>query len=165
MQINKTPMAIKKDKPAVIHKDPIAQDERMENNAHVPIADIAMRKNDDEYIWHLASIVESSDDAIISKSLDGIIKSWNKASERMFGYTAGQAIGQHISLVIPPEYVDEEKKIMERIRNNEIITHFETMRVKKKRRTILCFFHRLTAQGQVRKYYWRIQNSAWHYIC
>ena len=60
----------------------------------------------------LASIVESSDDAIISKSLDGIIQSWNAAAERLFGYTAEQAVGQHISLVIPPDRIAEEDEII-----------------------------------------------------
>jgi len=87
--------------------------------------------NSDEYIGHLAAIVESSDDAIISKSLDGIIKSWNKGGEKMFGYTALQAVGKHISIIIPPEYIKEEKEISERIRNNEVIEHYETVRSKK----------------------------------
>ena len=60
----------------------------------------------------LASIVESSDDAIISKSLDGIIQSWNAAAERLFGYTAEQAVGRHISLVIPPDRIAEEDHII-----------------------------------------------------
>jgi|GEM_PF-4145312 len=80
------------------------------------------RKKDEEYIGHLAAIVESSDDAIISKSLDGIIKSWNRAGEIMFGYTAKEAVGKHISMIIPTEYIGEEKAIMERIHNNEIIS-------------------------------------------
>ena len=88
-------------------------------------------KNSEEYITHLAAIVECSDDAIISKSLEGVIKSWNRGGERMFGYTAEEAIGRHISMIIPPGYIEEEKKILERIRNNEIINHFETVRTKK----------------------------------
>ena len=88
-------------------------------------------KENNEYIRHLAEIVESSNDAIISKSLDGVIKSWNKGSEKMFGYTAIEAVGQHISLIIPPECFSEEKKIVGRIRNNEIIDHFETKRIRK----------------------------------
>ena len=60
----------------------------------------------------LASIIESSDDAIISKSLDGVIQSWNAAAERLFGYTAEQAVGQHISLVIPAERIAEENDII-----------------------------------------------------
>ena len=88
-------------------------------------------KKDEEYIGHLVAIVESSDDAIISLSLDGTIKSWNKSGEKMFGYTAEQAVGKHISLIIPPEYIKKEKKILERICNNEIIDHYETVRNKK----------------------------------
>jgi len=95
------------------------------------IVHFTQRKKDDEYLGHLAAIVESTDDAIISKSLNGIIKSWNKGGEKMFGYSANEAIGRHISLIIPPQYNYEEKKIIERIRNNEIIEHYETMRTKK----------------------------------
>jgi PAS domain S-box-containing protein len=87
--------------------------------------------NDEAYIRHLAAIVESSDDAIISKCLDGIIRSWNRGSERMFGYTTDQAVGKHISLIIPPEYINEEKSIWEKIRNNEVIDQYETIRNKK----------------------------------
>src|SRR5437773_3510947 len=57
---------------------------------------------------HLAAIVESSDDAIVSKNLDGVITSWNKSAERMFGYTAAEAIGQRITLIIPPDRRNEE---------------------------------------------------------
>ncbi|MEO6722192.1 MAG: PAS domain S-box protein [Ferruginibacter sp.] len=93
--------------------------------------DITERKKEEEYFGHMAAIVESSDDAIISKSLDGIIKSWNKGSEKMFGYTAQEAIGSHISLIIPKGNINSEKKILERIGNNEIIAHLETVRNKK----------------------------------
>ncbi|MDB5280800.1 MAG: Phytochrome-like protein cph1 [Ferruginibacter sp.] len=78
----------------------------------------------------LAAIVESSDDAIISKSLDGIILSWNKGSERMFGYTAKQVLGKPITMLIPPDFFNEEKSILERICNNEVIDHFETVRIR-----------------------------------
>ena len=74
----------------------------------------------------LASIVESSDDAIVSKSLDGVIQSWNAAAERLFGYTADQAIGRHISLVIPPERIAEEDRILASLRAGQRIEHFET---------------------------------------
>ena len=77
----------------------------------------------------LASIVESSDDAIISKSLDGIIQSWNAAAERMFGYTAAQAVGRHISLLIPADRANEEERIMIRLRAGERVEHFDTVRV------------------------------------
>jgi len=80
---------------------------------------------------HLAAIVESSDDPIISKTLDGIIRSWNRAAERVFGYLADEAVGQHITLLIPPERVQEEEVILERLRRGERIEHFETVRVAK----------------------------------
>lgn len=77
----------------------------------------------------LASIVESSDDAIVRKSLDGTIESWNAAAERLFGYTAEEAVGRHISLLIPPERIAEEEGILGALRRGERVTHFETERL------------------------------------
>lgn len=79
----------------------------------------------------LAAIVSSADDAIISKNLTGIIISWNEAAERIFGYTAEEAVGRPISFIIPAERADEEPKIMERLVKGERIEHFETVRVRK----------------------------------
>jgi PAS domain S-box-containing protein len=76
----------------------------------------------------LSAIVTSSDDAIVSKTLDGIITSWNPAAERMFGYTAAEAIGQSIRLIIPPERQAEEDYVLNRIRHGEKVDHFETVR-------------------------------------
>src|SRR5262249_49905809 len=77
----------------------------------------------------LSSIVDSSDDdAIVSKTLDGIIISWNCAADRMFGYSAAEAIGQHITLIIPPERHYEEVEVLTRIRRGEKVDHFETVR-------------------------------------
>ncbi|HEX7794204.1 MAG TPA: PAS domain S-box protein [Vicinamibacterales bacterium] len=84
----------------------------------------------------LGAIVESSDDAIISKSLEGIIQSWNAAAERMFGHTAEQAIGRHISLVIPPERIQEEDRIIASLKAGQRIDHFETVRVRADARPI-----------------------------
>jgi PAS domain S-box-containing protein len=84
----------------------------------------------------LAAIIESSDDAIISKSLEGVIQSWNAAAERMFGHTAEQAIGRHISLVIPPERIQEEDRIIASLKAGQRIEHFETMRVRADARPI-----------------------------
>jgi PAS domain S-box-containing protein len=78
----------------------------------------------------LSSIIESSDDAIVSKSLDGIIQSWNAAAERLFGYTAEQAVGRHISLVIPPERISEEDRIIASLKAGQRIDHFETERMR-----------------------------------
>ncbi len=79
----------------------------------------------------LASIVESSDDAIVSKTLDGIITSWNRGAERVFGYPAEEAIGQPIMIVIPQDRQREEREILTRIRRGEHIEHFETIRQRK----------------------------------
>ena len=79
----------------------------------------------------LASIVASSDDAIVSKNLDGIITSWNPAAERIFGYTAAEAIGRHITLIIPSDRRDEEIAIIDRVRRGERTDHFDTVRVRK----------------------------------
>jgi PAS domain S-box-containing protein len=75
-----------------------------------------------------ASIIETSDDAIVSKNLDGIITSWNSGAERIFGYSASEAIGQAITLVIPVDRQSEEREILTRIRRGERIDHFETVR-------------------------------------
>jgi PAS domain S-box-containing protein len=80
---------------------------------------------------YLAAIVESSDDAIISKNLNGIITSWNRAAERIFGYTAAEAVGQSIMMIIPPERQAEEKTIIERLKAGQRIDHFETVRMAK----------------------------------
>ncbi|NMG40988.1 PAS domain S-box protein [Chelativorans sp. ZYF759] len=79
----------------------------------------------------LAAIVESSFDAIISKDLDGIITSWNPAAERLFGYTAEEAVGQSILLLVPPSHLDEEAQIIARIRRGERVETFETVRSRK----------------------------------
>jgi len=86
------------------------------------------RKQVEEITGLLAAIVASSDDAIVSKNLDGIITSWNKSAERIFGYTPNEAIGQHITLVIPPERHSEESDILARIRRGERVDHFHTVR-------------------------------------
>jgi PAS domain S-box-containing protein len=79
----------------------------------------------------LAAIVESSDDAVISKNLDGVITSWNRGAERVFGYTSGEAVGQHITLIIPPEKRNEEMEILARLRRGGRTDHFETVRKRK----------------------------------
>ena len=89
-----------------------------------------LRESEQQLRW-LASIVQFSDDAIVSKNLDGIITSWNKGAERVFGYTAEEAVGRPITIVIPQDRQDEERTILTRIRRGERIEHFETVRQRK----------------------------------
>lgn len=84
----------------------------------------------------LAAIVESSSDAIISKSLEGIITSWNHAAQRVFGYTAAEVIGKSVSILIPPDRQEEEIHILERLKRGERVEHFETKRLTKDKRLL-----------------------------
>jgi PAS domain S-box-containing protein len=92
------------------------------------LIDVSERKREEEVRARLAAIVESSDDAIVSKDLNGIITTWNAGAERLFGYTAAEVIGQPITIVIPPDRLDEEPEIIGRIRRGERVDHFETIR-------------------------------------
>jgi PAS domain S-box-containing protein len=98
--------------------------------------DIGLQKNAERTAAQLAAIVESSDDAIVSKSLEGQIQSWNAGAQRIFGYAAEEAIGQSITLIIPQELYAEERQIIERVRRGERVEHFDTMRVTKSGRRI-----------------------------
>ena len=93
--------------------------------------DLSEAKLVEQRMHSLASIVESSDDAIVSKNLDGIITSWNRGAERVFGYAAEEAVGQSITIVIPEDRRKEEVEILNRIRRGERIEHFETVRQRK----------------------------------
>ena len=86
---------------------------------------------DDIAVRHLARVVESSDDAIISKDLNSTITSWNRAAERMFGYTAAEAIGRSIRMIIPADRQAEEDMVLTRIRAGQALTHFDTIRQRK----------------------------------
>jgi PAS domain S-box-containing protein len=93
--------------------------------------DIGERRRGEVTQARLAALVDSSDDVIISKTLDGIITSWNPAAERTFGWLASEAIGRHITLIIPEERRAEEDDVLSRIRRGERVDHFETVRVTK----------------------------------
>jgi len=98
--------------------------------------DITERKKAEEEHLLFELIINSSDDAIISKDLNGNIMSWNRGAETIFGYTTKEALGKHISLIIPPEYLSDELMIMEKIRQGVHVEHYETKRLKKNERQI-----------------------------
>jgi PAS domain S-box-containing protein len=91
----------------------------------------ALRLMADKAIGLLASIVDSSDDAIVSKTLDGVITSWNAGAEQLFGYTAKEAVGQNISMIIPLDRRDEEISILAQLNQGKRIDHFDTIRLRK----------------------------------
>jgi PAS domain S-box-containing protein len=93
--------------------------------------DITERKRSEDVAQRLAAIIDSSDDAIISKDLDGIIRSWNGGAERIFGYLAEEIIGKPITILIPPSYQKEEESIIERIRRGQRVEHYEAVRQRK----------------------------------
>jgi PAS domain S-box-containing protein len=98
--------------------------------------DISDRRRAEKVRGQLAAIVDSSEDAIISKSLDGIIDSWNSGAEQLFEYSADEVIGKPITIIIPPDHIDEEEMILKRLRKGERIEHFETVRVSKSGRAL-----------------------------
>ena len=95
------------------------------------IQDHADSKPSAEMLSHLAAVIEYSDDAIITKTLNGIISSWNPGAQRLFGYTAAEAIGKPVTMLIPDNYLDEEPGILDRLRRGERIDHYETIRRRK----------------------------------
>jgi PAS domain S-box-containing protein len=95
------------------------------------MVDLVEHQRTQRYALHSAAIIESSDDAIIGKDLDGIIVSWNRGAEQLYGYRAQEVVGKPISLLIPPELSDELPGILSRLRRGERITHYETVRVTK----------------------------------
>jgi PAS domain S-box-containing protein len=95
------------------------------------LLDITDHKNIEENNGHFAAIVESSDDAIISKTLESIVTSWNNSAERIFGYTAQEMIGVSITKIVPPDRLDEEPQILDRLKRGDRIDHFETKRLTK----------------------------------
>jgi PAS domain S-box-containing protein len=95
------------------------------------VRDITRQKKLEDAARRLAAIVESSDDAIASKDMNGIITSWNRSAERLFGYRAEEIIGRPVTVIIPPELHHDEQMILSKIRQGERIDHFETIRVRK----------------------------------
>jgi PAS domain S-box-containing protein len=91
------------------------------------------RKRAEEMRARLANIVESSEDAIISNNLEGLITSWNAGAERLFGYPAAEMLGQPLARIIPPDRLQEETTILHRLRSGEPVQHFETIRCAKDR--------------------------------
>ncbi|SHF43454.1 sensor histidine kinase [Pedobacter caeni] len=95
------------------------------------LQDITEQRQGEKRQAMLAAIIEFSEDAIVSKTLEGIIMSWNHGAEKLFGYTEEEMLGKHISILIPKDRLDEEQLIIERVRNNRPIEHFETIRITK----------------------------------
>jgi PAS domain S-box-containing protein len=98
--------------------------------------DVGESRRTEIALARLAAIVENSDDAIISKDLHGIITSWNKAAERIFGYTAQEAVGKLVTILMPPDRQDEEQDILGRIHRGDVVDHFETVRITKNGRLL-----------------------------
>ncbi len=113
------------------HPEPMMSAQGMVIGAINMLVDITDRKQAERAVAHLAAIVTSSEDAIVSQNLQGIVTSWNRAAERLFGYTAEEMIGQPVSRLIPANRHDEEPDILEQIRRGESINQYETIRLRK----------------------------------
>ena len=114
--------------------------------------DVTARKRTEETIRRLATIVESSDDAIVAKTLDGTILSWNAAAQRIYGYAIDEAVGNSISVLVPPDRSDEQRQLIERIGRGERVAHYETLRRRKDGKQIdvsLTLSPLLDTQGRV----------------
>ncbi|MGH9528615.1 MAG: PAS domain S-box protein [Terriglobales bacterium] len=126
---------IERDFPTIGTRTILLKARRLARDGHalhlVTLQDVTERKDAERANSLLAAIVGSSDDAIISKKLDGTITSWNKSAERLFGYTTEEAIGQHITLIVPWERRSEEEDILRRLARGERVDHFETVRRRK----------------------------------
>jgi PAS domain S-box-containing protein len=114
-----------------VHIDPIRDKDGVIVGAVNFFHDISEQKQAERVRALLAAIVDSTDDAIVSKNLDGVITSWNRGAKLLFGYSAEEAIGQNITLIVPPDRRREEEKILEQLKRGERIDHFETVRVRK----------------------------------
>ncbi len=117
--------------PVLPHPKPIFDASGELTGAVNMMVDVSRQKREEHLEQRLAAIVESSDDAIISKDLGGIIRTWNAGAERLFGYSAKEAVGRHITLLIPEDRLDEEPRIIGKIARGERFEHYETVRRRK----------------------------------
>ena len=113
--------------PVAYTSQPIVEDGQV-RGAVVSFRDMTERKRAEESQARLAAIVQSSDDAIIGKTLDGVITSWNRGAENLYGYSAEEVVGQHISILVPPGYPNDVPNLLEQLRRGEHLTHYETKR-------------------------------------
>ncbi len=113
------------------HANPIHDESGQLLGAVNVLVDISDRQRAEEMQQNLAAIIESSDDAIIGKTLEGIITSWNRGAERLYGYTAAEVLGKPIAFLVPPDSPDEIPQILERLKRGERIDHYETRRLHK----------------------------------
>jgi PAS domain S-box-containing protein len=116
---------------ALAHANPFYDESGRLAGAVNVLVDITERKRAEQALVQLAAIVESSEDAILTKDLDGIITSWNRGAQGVYGYAAEEVVGRHITLLVPPEHQDEIPAIMERLKRGERIEHYETVRLRK----------------------------------
>jgi len=120
----------------LVHFVPLKNDDQEVEGGLIIALDITEIKQAEEMSAKLAAIVETSDDAIISKTLDSVVTSWNASAERMFGYTAAEMIGQTIYQIIPEDRIEEEPNILARLSRGERVDHFETKRLTKDHRLL-----------------------------
>ena len=106
----------------------------------------------------LAALVESSEDAIISKSLEGIVTSWNEGARRLFGYSAEEMLGQPVSRIIPAERSEEEAQIVARLRRGERVEQYETVAPTQRRADGRCISDHLADSGWQRLHHWGLQD-------
>ena len=116
---------------SVVSATPVFDEEGRARMSVSILRDITEQRRAERERARLASIVESSEDAIISKTLDGTITSWNRGAQRLYGYSADETVGQPITIIVPPDRPDEIPEILERLRRGETVEHFETVRVTK----------------------------------
>lgn len=114
-----------------VNIDPLYDEDGRRCGAINVFQDVTNSHRAEQASRHLAALVESSDDAIVTKNLNGIITSWNQAAEKLFGYSEGEIIGKPVTLLIPPGHEDEEPGILARIRRGERIEHYDTVRQRK----------------------------------